>query len=298
MKTTREWIFVAVLVSAAVGAALLQAGDALSEPVQRAAISAPMTASAAAGNGAAAAVVQINGVPLARSTLEQAVAASGQPDTPALRAAVQERLVTRELLRQAAVAAKLGDAPEVQRAVEQVRVDTQIRLYLERELHPAPVNDAQVRERYDASVAELGPVEYKPSLIGVVDEAHAREVMAMLKTGVPFDVVARQKSLAPSRGVGGELPWVSFRTPLREGHTMGLVLPLAQLLTTMKVGEVAQLPVRDGIAVVRLDAKRPTYVVPFDVAQGLARQELQTQERNAALASLVRRLRDQAVLTQ
>lgn len=298
MNKTQEWVWVSTLVASAVVAALCHVGDAHAETGAPRATPTTAAAAATAAAGTPAVLVYVNRVPITRSALEQAVASSGQADTPALRAALQERLVTRELLHQAAEAAKFSERPEVAHAGEQARVDTQIRLYLERELHPAPVEPAQVRAHYDASVAELGPVEYKPRLIGVVDEAHAREVMAMLRAGIPFDVVALQKSQAPSRGAGGELPWVSFKTPLREGHTMGLVLPLAQVLTTLKVGEVAQVPVRDGVVVVRLDEKRPTYAMPFEAVQGAARQELQAQARNAALADLVHHLREQAVFTQ
>lgn len=48
---------------------------------------------------------------------------------------------------------------------------------------------------------------------GVPDAMTAATVPCELKGGKPFDVLARQCSVAS----GGALPWVSFRTPLAEG---------------------------------------------------------------------------------
>ncbi|MBJ9625888.1 peptidylprolyl isomerase, partial [Burkholderia multivorans] len=54
------------------------------------------------------------------------------------------------------------------------------------------------------------------------DAATAATVLSELKAGKSFESLARQYSIAPSRDSGGELPWMSFKTPATEGKTGGL----------------------------------------------------------------------------
>lgn len=122
-----------------------------------------------------------------------------------------------------------------------------MQLYLKDNVKPEPITDAQVKARYDEIVASLGKDEYKPRLIVVRDAATAATVLAELKVGKPFDGLARQYSIAPSRDVGGELLWISFKTPVEEGKTSGL--PVAIIAQTL-----AKLPAGAGHA--RLDRGR------------------------------------------
>lgn len=48
----------------------------------------------------------------------------------------------------------------------------------------------------------------------VKDAATVEAIFTSLKAGTSFDALARQYSVAPSRDVGGELSWVSFKTPV------------------------------------------------------------------------------------
>jgi parvulin-like peptidyl-prolyl isomerase len=246
----------------------------------------------------------VNGVALQQTQLDataQAVAArAGQPVTPHLIAQTRQQLIMRELLRQAAEKADYGSRPEVQQAAREATINAETQLYMRDHARPAPVTDADVKARYDAAVASLGPVEYKPRVIVLQDAPTAQRVLAALRSGQDFAMVARRYSVGPTKAAGGEMAWVSFPLPVTEGQTQGLPMPLAQALATLPVGGETSQAIRAGNVwlVVRLDAKRATQVPTFDQAKDQTRQALQAEAAQRASAQLTESLFKGATIQQ
>ncbi|WP_419688183.1 peptidyl-prolyl cis-trans isomerase [Burkholderia theae] len=256
--------------------------------------------SGAAHAQTAATVATVNGAPITQADVDAMLRASGQPDSPQIRDAIKQQLITRVLIQQAAEKANYADKPEVKAAMQQAKASAEVQLYVRDNLKPEPVTDAQVKARYDELVAALGKNEYKPRLIVVKDPATAATVLSELKSGKSFDGLARQYSMAPSRDTGGELPWVSFNTPAAEGKTAGLPLSIAQALEKLTVGAATKdsIPV-DGVrAIVKLDAKRPTQVPGFETAKPGLQQQLQAIAVEKASAQMIGNLLKDAKITQ
>ncbi|WP_193101897.1 peptidyl-prolyl cis-trans isomerase [Burkholderia sp. Z1] len=256
--------------------------------------------SGAAHAQTAATVATVNGAPITQADVDAMLRASGQPDSPQIRDAIKQQLITRVLIQQAAEKANYADKPEVKAAMQQAKASAEVQLYVRDNLKPEPVTDAQVKARYDELVAALGKNEYKPRLIVVKDPATAATVLSELKSGKSFDGLARQYSMAPSRDTGGELQWVSFNTPAVEGKTAGLPLPIAQALEKLTVGAATKdsIPV-DGVrAIVKLDAKRPTQVPGFETAKPGLQQQLQAIAVEKASAQMIGNLLKDAKITQ
>ncbi|SIT35584.1 PpiC-type peptidyl-prolyl cis-trans isomerase [Paraburkholderia ribeironis] len=244
----------------------------------------------AGGTLPAGTVAIVNGVAIPQAKLDDAIKASRQPDTQQLRQAIRQQLIVAELFRQGAEKGHYDTKPEVVQAMSAAKVNAETQLYLRDNIQPEPVTDAQVKARYDAIVASLGKEEYKPRVITVADDATAAVVLSKLKAGGAFDALARQYSVAPTKTAGGELPWVSFRTPVKEGNTQGLPLPVAQAITQLRAGGVTPAPIPAGQGanaprvIVKLDAKRPTQVPAFDQAKDAIRQQLQALALEKAAA--------------
>ncbi|MBP0607631.1 MULTISPECIES: peptidylprolyl isomerase [Burkholderia] len=256
--------------------------------------------SGAAHAQTAATVATVNGTPITQADVDTLLRASGQPDSPQIRQAIKNQLITRVLVQQAAEKANYADKPEVKAAMQQAKVTAEVQLYLRDNVKPEPVTDEQVKARYDELVAALGKNEYKPRVIVVKDPVAAATVLSELKAGKSFDGLARQYSLAPSRDTGGELPWVSFNTPAAEGKTAGLPLPVAQALEKLPVGAVTKdsIPVDGARAIVKLDAKRPTQVPGFETAKPTLQQQLQAIAAEKASAQMIGNLLKDAKITQ
>ncbi|RQV87304.1 peptidyl-prolyl cis-trans isomerase [Burkholderia anthina] len=235
------------------------------------------------------AIASVNGVPIPQAQVDEAVRASKAPDTPALRAALKNQLIARELFRQAALKQHYDTKPQVVAAVEQAKALAMTQAYLRDQIKPAPVTDADVKARYDAVVATLGENEYKPSVIAVNDADTARQILARLKKGEDFGSLARQFSKGPAAAQGGALNWISFKTPIEAGHTQNWPQPLAEALVKLPQGGMTREPVQVGDAywIVRADDKRPTQVPPFDQAKDTLRQQLEQVAMEKATAQVV-----------
>jgi len=302
----------AAVLSAVVAALMLasasaHAGDiALANPNPPPSTMAPtsVSAAAAASKLPSGVLARVNGVALAQADLDALLTAQHQGDTPQLRQMLKQQLIVRELFRQAAEQAHYDQKPEVQAAtkaaMEAVKVNSEVQLFLKDNVHPETISDAQLKTRYDEILAGLGPQEFKPRLISVGDDATATTIMARLKSGTSFEELARQYSVAPSKAAGGEVAWVSFKEPVQEGKTQGLPLAVAEALTKLPVGAVTPTPLVIGNlhVIVKLDAKRATQRPSFEQAKDALRQQLQLLAVEKASAGFVGGLLKSAKIEQ
>ncbi|MCO8624681.1 peptidylprolyl isomerase [Burkholderia multivorans] len=235
------------------------------------------------------AVASVNGVPITQAQIDEAVRVAKAPDTPALRTALKNQLIARELFRQAALKQHYDAKPQVVAAVEQAKTLAMTQAYLSDQVKPVPVTEADVKARYDAIVATLGENEYKPSVIAVNDADTAKQIIARLKKGEDFAKLAQQFSKGPAAAQGGALNWISFKTPIEAGHTQNWPQPLAEALVKLPQGGLTREPVQVGDAywIVRADDKRPTQVPTFDQAKDTLRQQLEQVAMEKATAQVV-----------
>jgi parvulin-like peptidyl-prolyl isomerase len=271
-------------------AVMLSAVIAPAFGAQQSASATAKAASSAATPLPAGAVARVNGVAIAQTDVDAAVRQTGKPDSPALRAAMKNELIARELFRQAAQKQHYDTHADVKAGVEQAKTMLMMQAYLRDAVKPVPVTDADVKAKYDAIVASLGQNEYKPSAIVVKDAATAQTVVEQLKKkGADFSQLAKQYSQAPSAAQGGSLNWVSFKTPITEGQTQGWPQPLAEALVKLPQGAVSSTPVQVGDAfwILRVDQMRPTQIPTFDQSKDQLRKELEQVAVAKATAQVV-----------
>ncbi|WP_241303084.1 peptidylprolyl isomerase [Burkholderia stabilis] len=239
-------------------------------------------------------VAVVNDVPIPKSEFDVAIMATGQADTPELRARVMRELIVRQLIVQAADKANYGSRPEVLGIVARARADAASQIYLHDTLRPQPVTDAQVKARYDAIVATAGQFDYRAEVVAVNDVTKANAALAKLKQGTAFDAVAKEFNTTAN---GGVAQWVSLKTPLAEGQTGGLPMPVAQAIAMTPIGATTgPIQIGNAYAIVKLDEKRKTVVPSFDQAKGVLRQQLEAQAGDRAMAALVDKLAAQATI--
>lgn len=251
---------------------------------------------AAAAKGPAAketpAAARVNGVSIPMARFDEALhlaIAQGKADTPELRAAIRNQLIAREVFRQEAIKRGWQNDPQVLEA----RDSAMIQRYLKDAVRPEPVAETAVRARYESIVAGLGEREFHFRLIAVADETKSRELLAVLKAGqADFAALARQHSLLPSRDKGGEMDWISFKTPAEEGHTQGLPLPLANAVAALPTGALAASPIpwQGRWYLTRMDEVRPTHIPAYDEVKVALLRALEAQALEKTTAELVVRL--------
>ncbi|MFC5475791.1 peptidyl-prolyl cis-trans isomerase [Paraherbaspirillum soli] len=255
----------------------------------------------AAANLKPGVIAKVNAVELTEAQLQRAVQLSGLPDSPTLRAALKDQMVSRELFRQQAEKThRYEQRPEVKQAMQEAKDLAITQLYLRDAIKPAPVTDAQIKARFDGIIASLGAQEYKARLIQVADDAAASAALAQLKAGADFGQLAQSISLAANKVRGGELDWISFKLPAQEGQTQSLPLPIAQAIAQLPAGGISAAPVswNNSSYIVKLEQVRPTQVPQYDAVKATLRQMLEAQALEKATIELVSGLVQAAKIQQ
>ena len=104
-------------------------------------------------------LVVVNGVTISSDKIEKAVKINvdkGQKDSPELRKAIKDELISRELVAQDAQKKALDSTPEAQEQFAQIRQSFLIELDLEDFIKKNPVTDAELKAEYDRQISLLG----------------------------------------------------------------------------------------------------------------------------------------------
>ncbi len=232
----------------------------------------------------AAAVV--NGVTISEVVVNESVKANlarGQQDTPQLRKAVIDGLISRELMVQDAVKQGLDNTPEAKQQLIQLRQILLVELALNNNLKKRPITDQAVKGEYDRQVAELGNTsslqEYKLAIIVVPTEKDIKAIAATLKKGEAFAKIAQDKSIDPSKSQGGNLGWVLNRNFIPQVATAINNLAKNSNLT-------APVEVPAGWMIVQVEDKRNFKVPTFEASQEAIRVALTQKEQTNYLSAL------------
>jgi parvulin-like peptidyl-prolyl isomerase len=244
----------------------------------------------------------VNGVPIKQSTFDQALkqaVAQGNPDSPQLRLAVKNQLIARELFVQEAAKQGLDKDPEVLAVMEEAKRSAMVQRYLRSQIKAPPVTEQDVKAHYEKLKAGAGPKEYKLRVMMLPNAPRAKEIRDQLAKGKDFAELARQWSLAPSATRGGEVGWVSFKTPAKEGETQGLPLSIAQAVEKLQKGKFTEpIEVQGRWWIVRLDDLRTTKVPSYDETKAQIQRVLATRELERATGELATQLSKSATIVQ
>ena len=227
-------------------------------------------------------VAVVNGVSIAARLMDRNVEANvaqGQKDTPELRSALKQELVARELMVQEAQKRGLDKLPATQDALTTMRQNLLIELVLNDEFTKNPITDAEMKSEYERQVKALKSAgdlqQFQISTIVLASEADARSVMAALRAGQAFDVLAKARSMDPSKDKGGELGW----------FLPDQIAPaISNVVVNLAPDAVSAAPIQVGPYwhVVKLTAKRPYQVPGFEESKNLL-QAAVVQSRRAVL---------------
>lgn len=236
----------------------------------------------AAGSG-----VTVNGVVIPKSyfdAMNKQREQAGQPATPEVNKAIQDELITREILAQAARKKGTDKDPAVAAQMDIARQAVLIQAYLDDYTRANPIADAALKAQYDAIAAQMGNKEYKARHILVDGEDEAKAIIVALGRGEPFEKLAKDKSKdTGSKDNGGDLDW---------GPAGRYVPEFGNALKALAKGETTKAPVKTqyGFHVIRLDDVRDLKVPTFEEAK----ENLRGRAQQEQVGNLVKSLRDRA----
>ncbi len=211
---------------------------------------------------------------------KQTLLSQGAPNDANLPTRAREGLVNQELLSRAAIEKGLDKNPRLIAAMELLRREQLTKAYLEDYVRSHPVTDDEVKVEYDNAKASAGGNEYKARHILVKTEAEAKAILAQLNKKVPFEKLAKEKSIDKgSAKNGGDLGW---------NVPASFVKEFGEALSALKKGETTKAAVKTdfGWHVIKLEDMRPVQFPPMDEIKGQIRQQLQQKHVREAVADL------------
>ncbi|MFA6902334.1 MAG: peptidylprolyl isomerase [Gallionellaceae bacterium] len=221
----------------------------------------------------------VNGVAIPQARLEmriKAALAQGQPDTPELRNAALEDLITLEVLAQAATKKGFHKQSEVVQQIELTKQNILASAFFQDYVKKHPLSDSALKQEYDRITLLRGNKEYKVSHILLKTEADAKAVVDQLKNS-KFEDVAMDKSQDPGSSVkGGDLGWAV---------PSSFVKPFSDAMVALNKGQTSE-PVQSqyGWHVIKLEDTRDVKVPTFDEVKPNLNQHLQQQMVQKAIA--------------
>ena len=205
--------------------------------------------------------------------------AQGQKDTPELRAAIRDRLITLEVLAQEATRRGLGKNPDTVAQIEIGRANILAQAYHADYIKRNPVSEDALKAEYQKIKAQMGDKEYKARHILVETEAEAKEIIEKLKKGEKFAELAKASKDPGSKDHGGDLDW---------NLPSGFVKPFSDAMVKLEKGKYTETPVQSqfGWHVIELDDTRPTQFPDYDQVKPKLEQRLQQAMFEKAIADL------------
>jgi peptidyl-prolyl cis-trans isomerase C len=232
---------------------------------------------------ATAQIAKVNGVAIPQAHLDaivQSQTARGQPDSPEMRNSIKDTLINQEVIAQEARKKGLDKTPVVAAQIALQRQEILVNAYLQDYLKRNPISDETLKKEYERQKAAVGTREFKARHILVDKEDEAKEAIAQIRKGVPFEKVAGEKSKDQgSRIKGGELEWAV---------PSNYVKPFADALVKLKKGQMTDAPVQSGFGwhVIRLDDERAFKAPSFDEVKANLQRGMQQQQVQKVVAEL------------
>jgi peptidyl-prolyl cis-trans isomerase C len=225
----------------------------------------------------------VNGVSIPQSRVDMRVkiaTSQGQPDTPELRKAIRDDLISMEVLAQEAKKKGLNKDPEVIQQTELADQSVLVSAFVQDYAKTHQISEDQLKQEYDKLKVNLGTKEYKASHILVDSEDEAKAIIKQLGKKGNFAKIAKEKSKdAGSAEKGGQLDWAV---------PSNFVAPFSNALLSLKKGQYTKDPVKSqfGWHIIKLDDVRDLKMPTFEELKPQILQRLQQQSIQEYVADL------------
>ena len=235
-------------------------------------------------------VSTVNGKPVSEALIRHFEANTaqqiGQPLTTELRDRIRQEVITRDILLDQARKQGL-DATSNFKLLSEVAVqNVLIQALYDDFTQKNPVAEAELKTEYDKFVAANSGKQYLLRQIHVQSEVLAKDLIAKIKKGAPWDELAKEYSIdAATRLRGGEIGWIGMQNLLPEFQK-----PVAALAK----GQTSAAPIASsvGFHILRLDDVREAQVPRYEELKPRIQQELVARR----WADYQKQLQDKAVV--
>ncbi|HEY5331633.1 MAG TPA: peptidylprolyl isomerase [Acidobacteriaceae bacterium] len=199
--------------------------------------------------GHAQLVAQVGGASITQKDVLAANPAAAK--NPAERNKTLLTLIDRQAVLNAAAKSGIEKSPEYRKAVKQASANLAIQLVAQQFSQSHPVSDQEAEAKYKELIEKPLPEQYRLREITTASYQDAETVIAEIKAGKSFSMMAAEKSQDLHTGpIGGETGWLAAPQ---------LLAPILKIVEKTKVGDVTgPIAVPNGFVVLQVLGKRET----------------------------------------
>ncbi len=204
----------------------------------------------------------------------------GAADSPQLRANVRETLINQAVMSQEAIQQELNKLPLVKARLALAEQNVLALVWQQKAIQDAQISDADIQAEYDNQVKAMGSQEFRVRHVLLADETKAKQILAKLKDGAKFEIMAGESSMDKvTAAQGGLSDWMP------EGRLMPEVFAA---IKGLKNGQLVTQPVKtaSGWQVLRLEEKRPAQPLSLDAVKPQIRLALAQRQVQVRLNAL------------
>jgi len=210
---------------------------------------------------------------------------------------ITERLIEKVLFMELAKKEGIENDPEFKVALEKIKEELLVNLWMKKQLESAIVSDSEAKEFYEKNKTKFKQKERVHARhILVKDEKTAKDIIAQLHglkgdaLKTKFIALAKEKSTGPSGPKGGDLG----------NFSKGQMVPaFSKAVWSLHVGEMTKEPVKTqfGYHVIYLEGKSDAKPVSYDQVKNRIIASLKQQEFAKKVASVAKELKSKATIT-
>lgn len=196
-------------------------------------------------------------------------------------------LVTQELLLQEARARGIDKKKDIKDAIDEFKKQVLVRQLVMDETTGIAIEPSEIETFYNQYKKEFAaPEEIKAREIVVSSEAAAKEILISLLQGGDFVAIAKERSIAPSAGSGGDLGIVKKGAKFDKFY---------EVISTLEPGQVSQIfKGPEGFYIVKVDQKKGGTVPPLTEVYDQIKNGLLQQKTAARIQELTEKIKREA----
>lgn len=205
--------------------------------------------------------------------------------TPEGREKTLDYIVNIYVLSEEAKQQGMDKKPDVQRLIDFTQKDLLARVYLDKMNKglPAPT-DQDVKDFYEKNRDRfVTPESIHLHHILVKTEKEAKDALAKLKKGEKFSDLAKNMSICPSKGKGGDLEWLPRGSLLKEIEDVAFAMENGQITGPVKT--------KFGFHVLYLEDKKPGQESSLDQVKDYIAEQLKFQAQQKQYETVAQELR-------
>ncbi len=225
-------------------------------------------------------IVTIDGKPITNLHFALFVTQTGrQPEDAESQIDLLNEMINNFMVAESAEGQALAEEPEVKAALEVARARLLAQSFIRSEIAKVKIDEDEIKKIYDEQYGNKKRQEFKARHALLNSEEDAKALIKELDGGADFAELAKQRSIGPSKTVGGDLGWFAPDE---------MVAEFADATAALEDGAYSKAPVQTqfGWHVILREESRESPPPSLDTVRAEITQKIQQEQVTEAVSAI------------